>query len=75
MSHGTNHWQASLGRVPLFDASTYLTPTPTRRHYDVHPDGDRFLMIREEGTVSSRPTITVVLNWFEELKQRLPPGR
>jgi len=39
---------------------------------DVHPDGQRFLMLQ-----SSRPElpvthINVVLNWFEELKRRLP---
>ena len=43
------------------------------RNYDVAPDG-RFLMIREP----QEPTplgIKVVLNWFEELKRRVPPGK
>jgi hypothetical protein len=36
--------------------------------YDVAPDGGGFLMVQEE--VQTR--IHVVLNWFEELKQRVP---
>ena len=38
--------------------------------YDVHPDG-RFLMIEREVVAAQ---IAVVLNWFEELKQRVPTG-
>jgi len=36
--------------------------------YDVHPDGERFLMIRREG---SGGDLVLVYNWFEELKQRM----
>ncbi len=39
------------------------------RQYHVAPDG-RFLMIREGATAS--PELVVVLNWFEELKARVP---
>jgi eukaryotic-like serine/threonine-protein kinase len=46
------------------------------RSYDVSADGKRFLMIKDGGagdTPSSPPSgFVVVLNWFEELKQRLP---
>ena len=47
----------------------------TGRTYDVSPDGQRFLMIRNaESTAEQRPTqIVVVMNFFEELK-RLAPG-
>jgi serine/threonine protein kinase len=45
--------------------------------WDIHPDGKRFLMIQEyTGDTSteetSRPKINIVLNWFEELKERVP---
>jgi len=43
------------------------------RNYDVAPDG-RFLIIQEP----QEPTplgINVVLNWFEELKRLVPPGK
>jgi hypothetical protein len=43
-------------------------------NYDITPDGDRFIMIKPEK--KSEPTqIIVVLNWFEELKRRVPLGK
>ena len=44
------------------------------RHYDVHPDGRRFLRIRREVTGGSGPVaneVVVVQNWFEELRERV----
>jgi eukaryotic-like serine/threonine-protein kinase len=41
-------------------------------NYDASPDGQRFLMVRQEN-VSARAThINVALNWLEELRQKLP---
>ena len=45
--------------------------------YDIHPDGKRFLMMRTTGsTVESveqiPQKINIVLNWFEELKEKVP---
>jgi hypothetical protein len=56
-------------------AGQYL-PTPgTLSNYDVSPDGQRFLMIKPGESAEAAPTqINVVLNWFEELKRRVPPG-
>jgi len=58
----------------LFDASPYDQASPTRA-YDVGPDG-RFLMVasREQ---DPRPVtrIQVVLNWFDDLRQRVSSGR
>jgi serine/threonine-protein kinase len=43
------------------------------RTYDVAPDGERFLMIKEIGSAAdAAPQIIVVENWFEELKARVP---
>jgi hypothetical protein len=44
------------------------------RPYDVSRDGQRFLMIKgtTNGPSGASPTITVVLNWFEEFKARVP---
>ena len=46
--------------------------------YDVSLDGKRFLLIKDAGD-SSQPveptSIVVVRNWFEELKQFVPPAR
>jgi len=44
-------------------------------NYDVSPDGQRFLMVKPTTAQEAAPTqINVVLNWFEELKQRVPAG-
>jgi serine/threonine-protein kinase len=40
--------------------------------WDISPDGQRFLMLRGSSAVSSPRKINIVLNWFEELKQRVP---
>ncbi len=47
--------------------------------WDISPDGRRFLMMKETGlaalgVVRSRK-ITVVLNWIDELKRRVPAGK
>lgn len=53
-----------------------MLQTGYERQYDVSPDGKRFLVLLpgNPGESESRPTqqINIVLNWFEELKQRVP---
>jgi hypothetical protein len=41
----------------------------------VSPDGQRFLMLKDVGQEQSPAQINVVLNWFEELKRRVPTGK
>jgi serine/threonine-protein kinase len=41
------------------------------RSYDVTPDGERFLLTKLPGE-QPRPRIVVVLNWFEELRAKVP---
>ena len=63
----------SLGRVTkLFDGEKPTRGTSGRR-YDISPVDGRFLMIKpvtedSNGTIN----ISVVLNWFEELRERVP---
>ena len=43
--------------------------------FDVFPDGQRFLIIKEHpGTeaLPDQPPISIVLNWFQELTERVP---
>jgi len=40
--------------------------------YDISPDGQRFLMIKEADEDEGHGQIHVVLNWFEELKRLVP---
>jgi hypothetical protein len=45
-------------------------------NYDVSADGQRFLMLKPAEQAQASPTqINVVLNWTEELKQRVPAAR
>jgi serine/threonine protein kinase len=47
----------------------------TLPNYDVSPDGQHFLMLKSTEQAQAVPTqINVVLNWFEELKQKVPVG-
>jgi hypothetical protein len=59
----------------LFAGPYELSPA-TSPDYDVSLDGKRFLMLKPaEAGESGAPTqINVVLNWFEELKRRVPQG-
>ena len=53
-------------------AGTYNYSNP--RRWDVSPDGQRFLMtaFADLSTGDATEQLHVVLNWFEELKERLP---
>ena len=59
----------------VFDARYFVGNAG--RTYDVSPDGQRFLMIKDNASSDQASTappasMVVVLNWFEELKARLP---
>jgi serine/threonine-protein kinase len=73
--------------VPVSTAPTFRPGTPKlvfeRQYirspglisYDISPDGQRFLMIRDSSVgdeTSTRPELTVVLNWLDELKRLVP---
>ncbi len=46
------------------------------RDYDMSPDGERLVMVfpadQPDSGEPARPQINIVLNWFEELKERVP---
>ena len=74
---------AEISTQPAFSASnprelfelqrvTGIAP-PGYAIYDVSPDGQRFLIVQESEQQQATP-INVVLNWFEELKRRVPTG-
>ena len=56
----------------VFQGRYAFGPAGPRANYDVTADGQRFLMISAGETDSERMQINVVLNWFEELKKRVP---
>ncbi len=57
----------------LFEGGHERSPV-AGANYDVTPDGQRFVMIQAGAPDSAATQINVVLNWFEELKQRVPTG-
>ena len=59
----------------LFDYAPYLDFVGGGRHYDVDLNGQRFLMLSNtsgDGGDVLRPQINVVLNWTQELLERVP---
>jgi serine/threonine protein kinase/Tol biopolymer transport system component len=65
----------SAGKPRMLFEGQYR-PTPlSNPNYDVSPDGQRFLLVKPSEQEQAAPTqINVVLNWFEELKRRVPVG-
>jgi dipeptidyl aminopeptidase/acylaminoacyl peptidase len=63
----------SVGKPRTLFEGQYLSTPATFSYYDVSPDGERFLMLKPVETEVAAPTqINIVLNWFEELKQKSP---
>jgi serine/threonine-protein kinase len=70
---------AGVDTRAAFQASTpallfkgvYNIRTTTLLSFAVDPKGDRFLMIRPVNEEGEASRVHVVLNWFEELKQRM----
>ena len=47
-------------------------PRPTRREVDSMPDGEHVIGVMVGGGESLLPQINIVLNWFDEVRQRVP---
>ncbi len=77
------------GKPKVLFRGNYLGTLPSNgTPYDIHPDGKRFLMMKEFSTTAEESTtekaanvesktaeplkINIVVNWFEELKSRVP---
>ena len=64
------HFSRSQPRALFEDG--YVRLPWRERNYDVTSDGRRFLMVKPTEGALARTQINVVLNWFEELKKRVP---
>ena len=63
------------GTATKLFAGRYFTGADSSRQYDVSPDGQRFLMIKEAGATNQTatpPQVIVVQHWTEELKRLVP---
>ena len=57
----------------LFEGSYFNGDKVVGPLFDISPDGNRFIMSKQDETLLLIPReINVVLNWFEELKERVP---
>jgi serine/threonine-protein kinase len=64
----------TAGKPRVLFEGEYLPTPATTPNYDVSPNGH--LMIKAGATGDVAPTqINVVLNWFEELKRRVPSNK
>ena len=67
----------SFGTPKTLFRSTYLGSSSTGGTlWDISPDGKRFLLVKD-AAANGKPTefprkINIVVNWFEELRQRVP---
>ncbi len=64
--------------VPLFRGTYVKDISESGIQWDISPDGKRFLMMKETAATAKPAApeaprkINIVVNWFEELKQRVP---
>ena len=73
----------SVSLQPAFAAGTphllfegaYRTSPTNSFGYDVTPDGQRFLMVQNVVPERAATQINVVLNWSEELKEKVFVGK
>jgi eukaryotic-like serine/threonine-protein kinase len=69
----------SAGKPKMLFQGMYATGFEDSPAWDISPDSKRFLMIKlpdqtaaAPKAIAGRPKINIILNWFEELKQRVP---
>jgi serine/threonine-protein kinase len=67
----------TLGRRAVVVKGPYASPRTAGRHYDVSPDGKRFLLLKDvETSGSTRPPplmeIRIVQHWVNELERLVP---
>jgi serine/threonine-protein kinase len=65
----------AAGKARMLFEGQYVPTPATFPNYDVSPDGQRFLMLKAAEQATAPNQINVVLNWFEELKQKVPTGK
>ena len=61
-----NTRERSSGLVPLLELN---------RTFDLHPDGERIVVLKSSETEASRDTIVVIQNFFDELRRIAPTAR
>jgi len=65
----------SVDKPKMLFQGQYVPTLATMSNYDVSAEGQRLLMVKSNEQDTSGTQINVVLNWFEELKQKVPVGK
>ena len=67
------HPDFTVGDATVVLEGVYLQGPPGRV-YDIHPDGERFLIIKVPGYEedSLKPSLILVQNWLSELERLVP---
>ena len=60
------------GQSEVLFPATEFRSSVNHPMYDVTPDDERFIMIRQTGDVSTAAKLIIVQNFFEELKRLVP---
>ena len=67
----TNPELRILGEQALFQDSSFMRTNTRLPNYDIAADAKEFVMVQRIGE-SQVDQLNIVLNWFEELKERVP---
>ena len=59
----------TLSQPRVLFEQRYAFGNSTNPNYDVSPDGQRFVLVKDD---SASGRLNIVLNWFEELKRLAP---
>ena len=77
---GTQLYAVAVTLVPVFRAGEprllFEGPYPNTPgfDFDISPDGRRFLMLENNDFLRPSTTLTVITNFFDELRRRVPTG-
>jgi hypothetical protein len=76
-----SHEHRSGGEATPFSANTFAGDFLARRHgrlpsqgHDLAPDGKHFVAILESAAPGESKSVSVLLNFFDELRRRVPGG-
>jgi len=63
----------AVGRRDIIDFHEAFAQAQNFRNYDIASDGKRFALVGGVNATDFANSIDVVVNWYDELKQRVPP--
>jgi hypothetical protein len=68
-------FRAGSPAVLLESPSWVIAPYTSQPNFDLSPDGETFVMVKESEASGLPTEIRVITDWFEELRRLSPPSR